>query len=414
MAELNPNIILAAKTPDMPNPLDSAVKALSMSNLMQEHQSNTLKLSQEQRQNADQQSMRDAFKNNTQSDPNGNPIVDRQGVMKDLMAANPLLAQKQSMDFKQMDLDQMTKQHAIEKQVFFSIPTDANTSPEDKQAAYAAGRQKLISLGIPGVQNSPEQYPGDQKMRSFQNQALTAEEQLAQQNKQQEFAMKKMDYDLAQKKLDVEQSHYTNDKNSAAVQNFNTGVSGSRQQPDAAKELLNVQSAKNINEIVNQAPDGDLNKLNNQQTKLAMMEVVKMAGGSVPTESELKTMTPDTVVQKYGGLMQNITGKSQPANAGEFLKQGIDYANGIADVSKKSLTQRSNEMFERLSPQMNPQSRDIIRKQIDNEFKSKDDGSKKQVSGNFSSDIVSYASKHGITPEQAAAIKAQRTKTAAE
>jgi hypothetical protein len=151
---------------------------------------------------------------------------------------------------------------------------------------------------------------------------------------------------------------------------------------------------------------------------LAMMEVVKMAGGSVPTEGELESMTPDNIAQRYSGLLQRVTNESQPANAGEFLKQGIDYANGIAEVGKKGLMERSERIADRLKPYLGADQHAMIKKQIANEFigvgKKEDSAAndKKAPAQNYSSDIVSYASKHGITPAQAATIKAQRTKVA--
>ena len=109
-----------------------------------------------------------------------------------------------------------------------------------------------------------------------------------------------------------------------------------------------------------------------------------MAGGSVPTEGELETMTPNGLAQKYGAELQKLTNKSQPANAGEFLQQGIDYANGLSGVSQKALSKRSNEMLDRLGPYMNSGSRSTIKNQIAHEF---DDANPKQPAGDQSSKV---------------------------
>lgn len=152
------------------------------------------------------------------------------------------------------------------------------------------------------------------------------------------------------------------------MKNYSDAVSGSRQQQDAQQEMKNTLAAENISEIVKQAPGGDLNKLNNQQTKLAIMEVVKMAGGSVPTEGELESMTPNTMAQKYSGLVQNMTGKSQPANAGEFLKQGIDYANGLAGVSKQRLAARENDIADRFRQGLGEKNYKLVKGQIAKQY----------------------------------------------
>lgn len=153
-----------------------------------------------------------------------------------------------------------------------------------------------------------------------------------------------------------------------AMEDFNSSVEASRQSDDAKQSLKDILAAKKINEIVSQAPDGDLNKLNNQQTKLAIMEVVKMAGGSVPTQGELDEMTPNNMAQRYGGLVQRLTNKSQPANAGEFLRQGIDYANGIANVGKQGLSDRSDRIADRMKDYLGPVQYKLVKDQIAKEF----------------------------------------------
>lgn len=193
MAELNPNVILQTKPVEMPNPLDSAVKALTMKNLMQEHQAGQIKLDEAQREATDRQTLRDAFKNNTQSDPAGNPIVNRQGVMSDLMKANPILAQKQSLEFKQMDLDNLNRQHQIAKSILFDI------QPGD-QASLDRAKAMAQQYGLPPLDNVLPQSANDPNfgtaLRNAQMKSLTAEEQIAQMNKQQEIQNKKTELEI--------------------------------------------------------------------------------------------------------------------------------------------------------------------------------------------------------------------------
>lgn len=154
-----------------------------------------------------------------------------------------------------------------------------------------------------------------------------------------------------------------------AMEDYNTAVSGSRQQADATQALKDIQAGQKLSEIAKLAPGGDLNKLNNQQTKLAITELVKMAGGSVPTESELEQMSPDNYAQKYAGLLQKITNKSQPANAGEFIQQGIDYAGGIQKLGAQKLADRANEFAERQRPYFGEQQYKMVKGQIADELK---------------------------------------------
>lgn len=362
---LDPSVILQGQAPQIQNPLTAASQAATMSNLMQEHQMNTIKLNEAQRGALEQQTVRDSLKNNTQLDSNGTATTDRAGTIRDLTKAGMIQkAQELQLNWNQQDLEKLVKQHEIGSQIAMGI------NPND-ESSFLRAQAQAKQFGLPDLAQqlpkfSDPNFPA--AVNKFQVQMLSTKDRLEQQNKETGFQIERNKADVEKRRLDVEMAHYTNDKQLKAVEDFNTGVSGSRQQPDAAKELNNILSAKNINEIVAQAPGGDLNKLNNQQTKLAMMEVVKMAGGSVPTEGELETMTPNGIAQKYGGALQKLTNKSQPANAGEFLQQGIDYANGLSGVSQKALTKRSSEMLERLGPYMTPQGKSTIKNQIEHEF----------------------------------------------
>lgn len=405
---LDPSVILqGTPTVQIQNPLTVATQAATMSNLMQEHQMNQIKLGEAQREQLDRTTMRDAFKNNTQSDPDGNPIVDRGGVMRDLMKANPMLAQKQALDFRQMDLDKLTKDHEIGSQLAMSInPNDESTF---LQAQARAKQYGLPDLAQQLPKFSDPNFPS--ALNKFQVQMLNTKDRLEQQNKETGFQIERQKADVEKRKLDVEMAHYNNDKQMKAVEDYNTGASGSRQQADAVKMENDHLSAQKISEIKNQAPlnpktgQPDLNGLNPQQMKMIMAEGVKMVTGGAPTVSELEEMTPNNMAQKYSKAWQGITNKSQPANAGEFVQQVIDYSNGIDSIAKKGLTQRSTEMMDRLSPFMNEKSKSTIKNQIAHEF-----DSAKAPASKFSSDVTAYAAKHGITQTQAQAIKDQRTR----
>lgn len=181
------------------------------------------------------------------------------------------------------------------------------------------------------------------------------------------------------------------------MKNYNDAVSGSRQQQDAQQEMKNTLAAANLNEIVEQAPidpktgKRNLDGLNPQQTKLAFMELVKMAGGSIPTEHELAEMTPNTLVQKYAETMQKLTGKSKPNNAGEFLQQGLDYANGIANISKQRLAARENDIADRFRQGLGDKNYKLVKGQIAKQYgdgEAKKDTDKGPPAHSFSLDAL--------------------------
>ena len=379
---VDPNIALQVKTIDF-DPVGSAEKAITLSSLARQNQVQSQSFN-------DDQAMRQALQNNTAVGPDGSPQINRAGVLSDLARTAPTKAMAMQQQFLQLDqaqqdrqFDILNKQTEISKNLAWSI---------HDQDSWTAARTAAMRYGLPNADKMPEQYDPD-LVKHMQYSTLAASEQLAQQQKAkdnqfkaQEVQNKAQELALMRQKQETEIAHYGNDKKMKAMEDYNNAVAGARQEPDASQALKDIQSSKKISGIVSQAPGGDLNKLNNQQTKLAMMEVVKMAGGSVPTEGELETMTPNGIAQKYGGALQKLTNKSQPANAGEFLQQGIDYANGLSGVSQKALTKRSTEMLDRLGPYMNPKTRETIKGQVAHEF---DDAKapKKQSGGDQSAKL---------------------------
>jgi hypothetical protein len=393
---IDPSIALNVAPVQVANPLDSMSKALTIKSLMQEG-----KIRDQEIQG--NQAVKDAFANNVGTDAQGNQSVDRKGVLSDLYKTNPMQAMGLEKQFQERDQQTLALHTQQAKQIAWSIPNDPGTPPEMKQAAWTAAKQQALAAGLPGAQQSPDQYPGDGFVQQMKMHTMSAEEQMAQQNKttDQTTSRGTANASLAEAGLPTlpaiggvsnqgaasrapQPSGGASPQGGAAgsggftpppkmrqkaMEDYNSAVAGSRQQADATQSLKDIQAGQKLSEIANQAPGGDLNKLTNQQTKLAITELVKMAGGSVPTESELEQMSPDNYAQKYAGLLQKITNSPQPANAGEFLKQGIDYAHGIQGLGAQKLADRANEFADRQRPYLGEAQYKQVKGQIADEFK---------------------------------------------
>lgn len=450
---LDPNIILQGQQLQLQNPLDTAVKAMQLRDLSQQSQLRSVQAQSAQQEFSDNQAMRQAYKDNLVTRDDGSQTVDRAGVLSSLNKQNPMLAAKANANFQQMDIDQQQRFQTMTKDAFMTVPTDPNVPLADKQAAWSAARQRLMAAGVPGIENSPPEYQGDSWMRSHQTSVLSFGEQLAQKQQQTdqwakavEARAKAVDAGLGDPGMGpsggqaqrAPQQQMANRAAPNMLASNGQGIPGqqgqpykpsfqpppkmqaegmkaylqntesSRQRPDAAQALKDIQSAQKINEGISQAPGGDLNKLNNNQVRLITGELVKMATGGAPTETELESLTPNNVAQKYGAMLQNLTNKSAPSNAAEFVQQFRDYANGIAKQGADRITQRSNDIADALRPQLGEQSYKLVKGQIANEFKDirPSSGSK------YSPDVSDYAAKHSISEAQAAQIKALRTSQA--
>ncbi len=91
---------------------------------------------------------------------------------------------------------------------------------------------------------------------------------------------------------------------------------------------------------------GDLNKITPAQKNLGIMEISKMATGGIPTQHELDTLNKGGLPERFAGVWQQISNKPEPANAGEFIKTYLDYANGLEQGAQKTIKDRYGRILE--------------------------------------------------------------------
>lgn len=401
MADLDPSLInRPVKAPDI---LGMAVQGMKLRELK-----NGIALQDQQIQ--DQQAIRDAQSQNTSVDDDGNVQVDRAGVYKSLSdAGRGNLIPKVQQDFAQRDSAVMNfKVNQAKAHIDFASQVLGGAK---SQADYERGLQQMQAAGLPTDKYPPTWTP--QLSQQIQNEGLSGKDQLDQIVKAQTAKAETLKAQAAAVEAgiplgstgggvrpsggggggtpSVSGQRAPNGQPGGnppaqvpgapfpgftpspkmmqkAGEDYNQAVTSSRQDPAAQQELKNILYAKNLNELKTLAKNGDLNQLNPQQTKLGFMELVKMAGSGVPSDNELNQMSVDNVKQMAANAWQKLTNKSAPANAGQFLQQAIDYANGIGKVSRTSLAQRSSDVNDRLRPFLGEGQYQLNKKQIANEF----------------------------------------------
>lgn len=181
---LDANIILQGQTqaPQAQDPLSSLAKIMTIKNLGAESQMNSLKLQQAQREMGDDQSVRDAYKNNMQTNPDGSSSLNRQGVLSDLNKQNPILAMKANAQFQQSDVDSMHKKMELLRDVTWSM------TPEN----YQDKLKQLTQIEPSTATKFPPQYdPGF--VQRAQHGTMSAAEQLALQKEQAELDVRKQE-----------------------------------------------------------------------------------------------------------------------------------------------------------------------------------------------------------------------------
>ena len=406
--------------PEIRDPLDTATKALTMRHLMQEGQLDQLKVNEAQRQYADQQTMRDAYKNNTTIDENGNPHFNQSGYLSEVTKNNPLLGQQETLKARQQKLDQLTQQHAAGKQIIFRpIGSQADLDYAD-ELAKQFGLPPLKGGALPANFNDPS-FPA--ALSKVQNDWLDAKDQLDQHNKQIDQTRQQQEADA--KMLEARAKFYEQtgtDPGQAmrgapgqslgqpplagnkaapnliaqnggalpqpgappparlysgnpppkvqadAMKEYVNRTDGRALPPDVAKARTELQSVDKINEAIAQAPKGNLSNLSGNQLKMIFAEGAKLATGGAPTQTELDELTPQNFAQKSAAWWQKVSNKPVPSNAGEFIKQLQEYANGIGKTHMQTISDFHSEIADNLRPTLGESQYSNLKYKNDHRF----------------------------------------------
>lgn len=308
----DPSIILGAKPPDLPNPIEAATRVMQLKNLgleaqnrQTEGQMNSLKLSQEQRDYADQQSVRDAFKENTTVDQNGNTNLNKQGVLSSLAKTNPIKAQEIGLEFKKQSLDQLTQQHAITKEIVYGI-TD--------QASYSQAKDQLAQMGAPNLQQWPQQYDPNFVQR-IKYGALSADGQLAQQNKQIDQQQKQMEINNKSKELQVQ----LGDKVDKASQALSNDLDPDKSRAGNFGAIsAKVQSADRLKTLIGSFKEGNLPKAQTEELALGLSSMLAPGGGG--SREQVAALVPKSAIGDASALASYLGNEPNGANQQEFVK----------------------------------------------------------------------------------------------
>jgi len=390
--------------------IESPLQAMGMADMMRQNQLKNLAFQ-------DQMATRQAFQNNMVPDQNGNPTLNRQGVLADLTKQNPQLAMQTAQQFRQMDLNALTQQHAIAKEVLFSVPTDPNTSPEDKQAAWDQAQQTSQRFGLPPL---PQQYPGDDAVKRMQFQNLDAGEQLKQ--RQVEAQIAALGPEIAKNRA---QAGYYGEK---ATQADAQTVSGARTpiltDPQVMRYQTRLQGVQNINGLLQSVKTGNIKDTPQLLGMLNQEQAALLTGSQNPALGKQEQTEYSSYASRLAGLLQQIKNDPQSINSpgilnqlsGEMNQMDTDFRGFMKDrlddlkanYGGNSKAQRAqDDAINTILSQYGPKGK--------KEITSFDKQNVTQPAGGqqFGSDVLNYAKAHGISPAAAQQIKNLRTQVGA-
>lgn len=320
---IDPNIILGIKQPQLESPLDAAAKVMTMKHLAMQNQVSD-------RDFADNQAMRDAFKNNMQVGSNGTPTLNRQGVMSDLTKGG--LGQK-AMDlyklFQTQDLDEIKAHTAAAKDLSWSA------TPEN----WNYIRQKASSLGLPNADKLPDQYD-DSFVKSWQQHTLNGEEQIKkmeserefnrkrdestrdQGNKDRDFGQKERELDAKRGEVGIKREQLILDKDDKAAKDLDKhlsqGWAGRSGQAGSVQGKINAAEAAEQLIAQGQTQKGGLDS--RQMEELAQ-STARLLGGSAAASARIEALVPKTWYGSAQSLKEWLTNNPTGQGQEEFVKR---------------------------------------------------------------------------------------------
>jgi hypothetical protein len=327
------------------DPMDLAAKGMSMQQLAYKNQ-------EMQRDMQNQQDLKAAYAQAMTPGKDGAPSLDRQKFMTAL-STNPMLAYQQQQGFAatdaakaKSDLEVDKARHEKAAEIAWSIPTDPNTPPEQKQSAWTAARNKALALGLPGADQSPAQYPGDSFVQQYQMHTLDAQKQAEMQEKKSEFSQREKDRQLQREQMGGQ-------KQNQALQQTQSILESARGNPAVAQAQKDIYAAQKFESLVNLY--GDPNKLNPQQVQLAASEVGKIATGGVPSVHELQGLNQATLPGELASLAQAALNHPQGAEAGAFVKALGDYVSSLKKDAQNVVKEKFGRVIETRRGQLGEQ-----------------------------------------------------------
>lgn len=169
---------------------------------------------------------------------------------------------------------------------------------------------------------------------------------------------------------------------------------GNRVAQQAAMDQYSA--AKALDMVKNKDP----NTLTSQDLQLLAGEMSKIATGGVPTEHGIKSLMPDNLNLKNAEMRNFLLSKPSDAQAGEYVKKNMKYLQDMVHSADGVLHDYRSNILRGYKGRVKDEQYNEAQKTY---------GLGQQAEPQYEQDVLNYAKSHNISPEQAQAIKQQRT-----
>lgn len=152
-------------------------------------------------------------------------------------------------------------------------------------------------------------------------------------------------------------------------QDFNSATvlaESMRGSPAVAQAEKDIYASQKVNTLFSKY--GDLNNLSPQMANLATAEVAKIASNASPDDHMMQMLSPNAFRGTLASAWQKVTNEPSPANAGAFLQQYKDYADGITQDAHKVITDRYGRLYNTRKDQWSSQQQQSFKDSYLNRF----------------------------------------------
>lgn len=319
---LDPNIILQAQAPKFDNPIDIAAKAMTLKQLAQQGQI-------QGQQIADNNAMREAFKNNVVTNPDGTSSVNQKGLLSDLYKSSPMQAMNAQKSFAEMGREE---QKALREKAINDIDLTSRAMGAVKDPnSYASGVNFLKSIGV-DTKNFPEQYDPNFIKTSLAK-ALTYKEQLEQ-------AHKERSLDIKEKSVDALRGTKENEKDQkdalALNKHLETGWATRGAQAGRVQGKINDAEAS---EALIQQGRNQPGGLDSRQIEELAQSTARLLGGGTTASARVEALVPHTFFGRSQSLKEWLSNKPQGAEMQAFVDRMAETVSREKALAMKQIKQ---------------------------------------------------------------------------
>lgn len=186
-----------------------------------------------------------------------------------------------------------------------------------------------------------------------------------------------------------------------------------QQMIETARGAKDVQNARETSRLIDNANSllsgyPNLNDMPAAQVSLFAQELAKIAKGGVAGEAEVKDIVPPTIASGLMKGLGQLENKPEGSQLAAFLQEYKPYLDTIKTNSQKLVTDRTERILKVQTPRLGIDNVKLMRDVYNPQSTALVGPAASSAPKQYDADVMDYAQKHSISPEQANQIKLQR------